>query len=168
MNFELSEEQRAVRDVARKFARERVAPLARELDRTHRYPEASLREMGELGLRGVNVPEVYGGAGAGAVAYAAAVMELAEACCSTSVVMAVTNMVCEQIVAWGTEAQKRRWVPGLTSGEAVAGAFALSEPQCGSDASAMTTAAVRKGERWVIDGSKQWITSGDHAGVFLV
>ncbi|HUB06059.1 MAG TPA: acyl-CoA dehydrogenase family protein [Myxococcales bacterium] len=168
MRFELSEEQAAVRDLARKFAQEKVAPAARERDRTHRYPAAELHAMGELGLLGVNVPEAYGGAAAGAVAYAAAVMELAEACCSTSVVMAVTNMVCEQIVAWGTEAQRRQWVPKLTSGAAVAGAFALSEPQCGSDASAMTTTAVRTGDRFTISGAKQWITSGDHAGVFLV
>ncbi|MHB8419616.1 MAG: acyl-CoA dehydrogenase family protein [Myxococcales bacterium] len=168
MRFELSEGQQAVRDLARRFVREKVAPLARELDQRHRYPETSLREMGQLGLLAVNVPETYGGAAAGAVAYAAAVMELAEACCSTSVVMAVTNMVCEQIVAWGTEAQKHAFVPKLASGEAVAGAFALSEPHCGSDAAALTTSAVRRGDRFVLNGAKQWITSGDHAGVFLI
>ena len=102
------------------------------------------------------------------MAYAAAMMEIAEACCSTSVAMAVTNMVGEQIVAWGTEAQKQAWVPRLTSGEAVAGAFALSEPHCGSDAAALTTSATRKGDRWVLNGAKQWITTGDHAGVLLV
>ncbi len=168
MRFHLTDEQQAVRDLARKFAQEKVAPAARERDRSHRYPEAELREMGKLGLLGVNVPEAYGGAEAGAVAYAAAVMELAEACCSTSVVMAVTNMVCEQIVAWGSEAQKKHWVPQLTSGGAVAGAFALSEPQCGSDAAAMTATATRRGDAYVLNGTKQWITSGDHAGVFLV
>ncbi len=168
MRVELSEEQRAVRDVARRFAQEKVAPRAREVDRDHLYPEAALREMGKLGLLGVNVPEQYGGAQAGAVAYAAAVMELAEACCSTSVVMAVTNMVCEQLVAWGSEPLKQKYVPRLTSGEAVAGAFALSEPQCGSDASAMTATAVKRGGVYVIDGAKQWITRGDHAGVLLV
>ncbi len=168
MDFALTEEQRAVRDVARRIARERIAPRARDLDRSHTYPSEALRELAELGLLGVNVPEAYGGSGAGAVAYAAAIMEIAEACCATSVVTAVTNMVAEQIVAWGTEAQRKAWVPRLTSGAAVAGAFALSEPQCGSDAAALSTTAVRRGDRWVIDGAKQWITSGDHAGVVLV
>ncbi len=168
MNFSLTEDQLAVRDLARKLAREVLAPRARELDRRHEYPSGALGELAGLGLLGVNVPEEYGGAAAGAVAYAAAIMEIAEACASTSVVTAVTNMVAEQIVAFGTEEQKRRFVPLLTSGEAVAGAFALSEPHCGSDAAALTTTARREGGAFILDGEKQWITSGDHAGVLLV
>lgn len=168
MEFKLDEAQQAVRDTARKYAQSTLAPLAREIDRSHTYPTKALKELAALGLLGVNVAETYGGSEAGTVAYAAAVMEIAEACCSTSVVMAVTNMVCEQIVAWGTEAQKLAWVPRLTSGQAVAGAFALSEPHCGSDAAALTTTATRKGDRWVLNGAKQWITSGEHAGVLLV
>jgi alkylation response protein AidB-like acyl-CoA dehydrogenase len=168
VELQLDEAQQAVRDTARKYAQSTLAPLAREVDRNHIYPTKALKELAALGLLGVNVPESYGGSEAGAVAYAATVMELAEVCCSTSVVMAVTNMVCEQIVAWGTEAQKNEWVPRLTSGQAVAGAFALSEPHCGSDAAALTTTATRKGDRWVLNGAKQWITSGEHAGVLLV
>ena len=124
--------------------------------------------MADLGLLGVNVPGEYGGAEAGATAYALAMMEIAEACASTAVAMAVTNMCAELIVAFGTEAQKRRHVTRLTSGEAVAGAFALSEPQAGSDASALETRAERRGDGWVLDGAKQWITSGDRAGVLVV
>ncbi len=168
MDFSLDETQTAVRDAARRLAREKLVPRAKELDRTGGFPEESLRELGALGLLGVAVPEPLGGAGAGAVAYAAALMEVAEACASTSVAMAVTNMVAEQIVRFGTDAQKERFVRPLVSGAAVAGAFALSEPHCGSDAAALRTTAVRRGDRFVLNGSKQWITSGDRAGVIIV
>jgi len=168
MRLELSETQALVRNTARTFARERVAPGARERDRTEAFPTELLREMAELGLLGVNVPAAYGGSEAGATAYALAMMEIAEACASTAVTMAVTNMCAELITAFGTEAQKRRSVTRLTSGEAVAGAFALSEAQAGSDASALETRAERQGDGWVLNGSKQWITSGDRAGVMVV
>jgi alkylation response protein AidB-like acyl-CoA dehydrogenase len=102
------------------------------------------------------------------VAYAAAVAEVAEACASTSVAMAVTNMVAEQIVTFGDESQRKRFVPSLTSGEATCGAFALSEVHCGSDAAALKTRATRDGNHYVLEGSKQWITSGDRAGVVLL
>ena len=168
MRLEPSETQALVRNTARSFARERVAPGARERDRTGQFPGELLREMAELGLLGVNVPVAYGGAEAGAIAYALAMMEIAEACASTAVAMAVTNMCAELITAFGTEEQKRRHVTRLTSGQAVAGAFALSEPQAGSDASALETRARRTADGWVLDGSKQWITSGDRAGVMVV
>ncbi len=168
MELHLTEAQALVRNTARSFARERVAPGARERDRTEAFPAELLREMAELGLLGVNVPAAYGGAEAGAVAYALAMMEIAEACASTAVAMAVTNMCAELITAFGTEAQRTRYVTRLTSGEAVAGAFALSEPQAGSDASALETRAERGRGGWVLNGSKQWITSGDRAGVMVV
>jgi alkylation response protein AidB-like acyl-CoA dehydrogenase len=168
MELHLTETQALVRNTARSFARERVAPGARERDRKESFPVELLREMAELGLLGVNVPAAYGGAEAGATAYALAMMEIAEACASTAVAMAVTNMCAELITAFGTEAQKRRHVARLTSGEAVAGAFALSEPQAGSDASALETRGERRGDGWVLNGSKQWITSGDRAGVMVV
>ena len=168
MRLELSETQTLVRNTARTFARERVAPGARERDRNEQFPTELLSEMAELGLLGVNVPSEYGGAEAGAISYALAMMEIAEACASTAVAMAVTNMCAELITAFGTEEQKRRHVTRLTSGQAVAGAFALSEPQAGSDASALETRARRTADGWVLDGSKQWITSGDRAGVMVV
>lgn len=168
MDFELSETQKLIRDTARTFAKNVVAPKARETDRTERFPADTYRQMGELGLLGVNVPTEYGGAGAGVVSYALAVMEISAACCSTSVGMCVTNMCAELITQFGTEAQRQRYVTKLVSGEALAGAFALSEPHAGSDPGAGRTTAVKKGDRWVLNGTKQWITSGAYAGVIVV
>jgi alkylation response protein AidB-like acyl-CoA dehydrogenase len=168
MQLELTETQALIRNTARTFARERVAPGARERDRTETFPRDLLLEMAELGLLGINVPADLGGAEAGAVSYALAMMEVAEACASTAVAMAVTNMCAELITAFGTEAQKRRHVTRLTSGEAVVGAFALSEPQAGSDASALEARAERRGSGWVLNGTKQWTTSGAFAGVLVV
>ena len=168
MNFDLSETQTLIRDTARKFAREVVAPRARQVDREEIFPTEVFRQMGELGLLGVNVPSEYGGSEAGVVSYSLAVMEIAAACASTSVGMCVTNMCAELICQFGTDAQKQRFVPKLVSGESIAGAFALSEAHAGSDPGAGTTTAVKKGDRWVINGSKQWITSGAYAGVMVV
>jgi alkylation response protein AidB-like acyl-CoA dehydrogenase len=168
VDLELSETQRLIRDTARTFAREVVAPRARDTDRLERFPEDVYRQMGDLGLLGVNVPPEYGGAGAGVVAYALAMMEISAACASTSVGMAVTNMCAELITQFGTEAQKQKYVPALVSGRAVAGAFALSEPHAGSDPGAGRTTAVKQGAGWVLNGTKQWITSGQYAGVIVV
>jgi acyl-CoA dehydrogenase len=168
MDLELNDTQRLVRQTARTFAQDRVLPGARERDRQEIFPADLLTEMAGLGLMGVNVPASYGGAEAGAVSYALAMMEMASACASTAVAMAVTNMCAELICAFGTEEQKRIHVTRLVSGQAVAGAFALSEPQCGSDASGLQSTAVRRGESWVLNGAKQWITSGAYAGVLVV
>jgi alkylation response protein AidB-like acyl-CoA dehydrogenase len=168
LDLELNETQLLVQRTARTFAQERVLPGARERDRKELFPADLLKEMAGLGLMGVNIPGTYGGAEAGAVAYALAMMEMSAACASTAVAMAVTNMCAELICAFGTEEQRRTHVARLVSGDAVAGAFALSEPQCGSDAAGLTTTAVRKGEGWVLNGAKQWITSGAYAGVMVV
>jgi len=168
VDFELSETQLLIRDTARAFARDVVAPQARDTDRLERFPAETYQQMGELGLLGVNVPASYGGAEAGVISYALAMMEISRACCSTSVGMAVTNMCAELITQFGTEAQKQKHVTRLVSGAAVAGAFALSEPHAGSDPGAGKTTAVKKGDRWILNGSKQWITSGAHAGVIVV
>ena len=168
MDFEPNEPQAAIAALARGFAERRVAPAARENDRMARFPADLVRELGQLGLLGVNVPEEYGGAAAGPVAYVLALMEIAAADCSLAVTMAVTNMVNETIARFGTEEQKRRHCPRLATSEYLAGSFALSEPQAGSDAVGMTTRAQKRGDRWVISGAKQWITSGDQAGVIVV
>jgi alkylation response protein AidB-like acyl-CoA dehydrogenase len=168
VDFEPGEAQAEVQRTARRFAQERVAPAARENDRRARFPEELLREAGALGLLAVNVPAEYGGSEAGAVATALAMAELAAADCSVSVTVGVTNMVAETIARFGSEAQKRRHLPRLATGEALAGAFALSEPQAGSDPAALATRAERRGDRWVLSGAKQWITSGDRAGVLVV
>jgi alkylation response protein AidB-like acyl-CoA dehydrogenase len=168
LNLDLTESQKEIRELAARFARDRILPGARDRDREERFPVELLREMAALGLMGINVPAEYGGASAGAVAYALAMMEVSAACASTSVAMAVTNMCAELICNFGSSAQKRKYVTRLVSGEALAGAFALSEPHCGSDAAALTTRATRRGRAWVLDGSKQWITSGAYAGVLVV
>ena len=168
MNLELSETQTLIRDTARKFARERVAPQAARFDREEHFSPELYRELASLGLMGVNIPAKYGGAEAGVLSYSLAMMEMAAACASTSVTMAVTNMCAELIHTYGNDAQREKFVTRLTSGDALAGSFALSESHAGSDPRAMRTTAVRRGDTWVLNGSKQWITSGAYAGVMVV
>ena len=168
LDFELSDEQKLVRDTARDFAVRELVPKAAARDRSGAFPVEELRALARLGLLGVNLPEALGGAAAGVVSYSLAMTEIARADASVSVAMAVTNMVGEVIVQFGTEAQRRAHVPALTSGAALVGAFGLSEPQAGSDPSAMTTTARRTASGWRLDGNKQWITSGDRAGIFVI
>jgi alkylation response protein AidB-like acyl-CoA dehydrogenase len=168
MDFELTETQRLVQQTARDYAQKTIAPQASAIDREERFPREILRQLADLGLMGVNVPAALGGAEAGVVSYALAMIEVARACASTAVTMAVTNMVGEVIAKFGTKAQAERYCPKLASGEYAAGAFALSEPGAGSDPGSMRTTAKKVGDRWVIDGQKMWITSGAHAGVFVV
>jgi alkylation response protein AidB-like acyl-CoA dehydrogenase len=166
--FEPNETQRMVQQAARSYAQKTLAPIAGALDREGRFPREQLRELAELGLMGVNVPEELGGAAAGAVSYVLAMMEISQACASTAVAMAVTNMVAETIVRFGSQEQQRRYVPEITSGRFAAASYALSEPHSGSDAAGLKTSARRDGGGWVLNGSKQWITSGDQAGVIVV
>jgi alkylation response protein AidB-like acyl-CoA dehydrogenase len=168
MQLEPTEAQSLVQKTARQYAECVVRPLAAELDRTGRFPQASLQGLAELGLLGVNVQSRWGGAEAGVVSYALAMIEIARACASTAVAMAVTNMVAEVIQTFGDEAQRDEHLPKLTSGAHVCGAFALSEPAVGSDPAGMSTTARRDGDGWVLNGQKQWITSGAHAGVMVV
>jgi len=168
VTFEPDDLQRAVEETARRFARERVAPVAARNDRERRFPADLVRGLGELGLLTVNVPATYGGSEAGPVAYALAVMEIARADCALAVTMSVTNMVAEIIARHGSEEARRRHLPRLASGEWLAGAFGLSEPHSGSDAGALRTRAERRADRWVLTGEKQWITSGDVAGAIVV
>ncbi len=167
MDFELDETQRLVRDTARDYATKTLAPLARKIEAEECVPPEVLRALGGLGLLAVNVPEALGGAEAGVVAYSVAMSEIAKACSSTAVTMAVTNMVNEVIATFGNDAQKQRYCPWLASGETL-GAFALSEADAGSDPGAMRTTARRDGDDWIVDGGKQWITSGAWAGVFVL
>ena len=168
MDITLDETQAFVQKTARDYATRVIMPEAAAIDREERFPRAILKGLAELGLMAVGVPEALGGAGAGTVAYALAMQEVARACASTAVTMAVTNMVGEVIAAFGSDEQKKAYNPTLASGEYAAGSFALSEPGAGSDAGGMSTAATRDGDFWVINGQKQWITSGAHAGVLVV
>ncbi len=168
MDLTLSDIQTEIRKVARDYATRVIAPQARAIDEKEMFPKEILKGLGELGLLAVNVPEELGGSGAGVVSYGLAMQEIAAACASTAVTMAVTNMVGEVIATFGTEEQRTKYCPKLASAEYLAGAFALSEAGAGSDPGAMRTTARDDGDSWVIDGDKQWITSGAHAGVFVV
>lgn len=164
----LTEEQAMIRDMARQFARERLAPGAAERDRESRFPAAELREMGELGLLGMVVPEEWGGAGADAIAYALAIEEIAAGDGAISTIMSVHNSVgCAPILKFGNEEQKQHYLRDMATGRML-GAFCLTEPQAGSDASALKTRAVADGDHYVLNGAKQFITNGQNAGVALV
>ncbi len=164
----LTEAQSMVRDVARHFARERLAPGAAERDHTATPPLGLLREMGDLGLMGMCVPEDSGGAGADFVSYVLAIEEVAAADGAISTIMSVNNSpVCAAVQRYGTVAQKERFLGPLARGEQI-GAFALTEPQAGSDASSIETRAVRDGDVYRLNGTKQFITSGSIASIALV
>jgi alkylation response protein AidB-like acyl-CoA dehydrogenase len=165
--FWLSEDERQTRELARTLARERVAPLAAQVDEGEIYPAESLRHLGQAGLMGLYVPEAYGGAGLGALAFCLAVEEIAWACASTAVVFLVQYAAGYPIVSHGTQAQKQRYLPRLAAGEITA-ALSISEPGAGSDAASMTTTAVRRGDRYLLNGTKMWVTNGSEAGVITL
>jgi alkylation response protein AidB-like acyl-CoA dehydrogenase len=161
-------EQDMVRDMARRFAAERLAPFSAEWDRTGEFPRDRIAEMGALGLMGMLVPEAYDGAASDHVSYVLALEEIAAGSGAMSTVMSVHNSVgCAPILRFGTEEQKQRFLRLMARGEWL-GAFALTEPQAGSDASALKTRARRGGKGWVLDGTKQFITSGRSADVAIV
>ena len=164
----LNDTQEQIREAARQFAQERLAPGAAIRDREHAFPRAELTEMGELGFLGMLVPEEWGGSDLGMVAYALALEEIAagDGACST-IVSVHSSVGCVPILRFGTEEQKQRFLPKMASGEWIGG-FALTESQAGSDASALKTRARRDGDHYVIDGSKQFITSGKNGSVVIV
>lgn len=164
----LDETHEQIRDAARDFAQERLLPGAAERDEQARFPRDELREMGELGFLGMLVPEEYGGSDLGMVSYALALEEIAagDGPCST-IVSVHSSVGCMPIVKFGTEAQKQKYLPKLASGEWIGG-FALTEPSTGSDAAAIRTRAVRDGDHYVINGAKQFITSGKNGHVIIV
>jgi len=164
----LTAEQEQIREAARAFAQGTLAPGAARRDAEHAFPREELREMGALGFLGMLVPESYGGSDTGMVAYALALEEIAagDGACST-IVSVHSSVGCAPILRFGTEEQKRRFVPPMASGEWIGG-FALTEPQAGSDASALRTRARREGDHYVIDGTKQFITSGKNGQVVIV
>lgn len=168
IDFSPTDAQRLIQDSARRFVSARVAPLAAQAEREERLDPRMLQGLADLGLLGVNVATELGGAAAGVVAYALAIAEVARGCASTAVTLSVSNMVAEVIATFGTTDQQQRYVPQLCSGALIAGSFALSEPDAGSDPGAMTTTATRDGADYVIQGQKQWISSGDMAGVLIV
>ena len=164
----LDAEHEMIRDTMRAFAQERLAPFAARWDREHTFPREALRELGELGAMGVTVPVEWGGAGLDYLSLVLAIEEIAAGDGATSTVVSVQNsLVCGITLAYGSDRQKREWLPRLARGEAL-GCFCLTEPHVGSDAAAIRTTAVREGDSWVIDGVKQFITTGKNADVALV
>jgi alkylation response protein AidB-like acyl-CoA dehydrogenase len=154
--------------LARRLAADVLGPRAADLDRRGGFPAETLLALSKSGLMGVNIPRELGGLAAGAVAYSLAVTALAQACAATTVAMCVNNMVGEVVTMFGTPEQRTMHVPKLCNGEHVVGAFALSEAGAGSDPAGMRTRARKTDRGWVIEGSKLWITSGSHAGLFVV
>ncbi len=165
--FWLSDDERQVRDLARALARARIAPLAAQVDETEAYPAEQLALLAGQGMMGLYIPEAYGGAGLGALAFCLAVEEVARACASTAVTYLVQYAAGYPIVSHGTEEQKRRYLPRLAAGD-ITTALSISEPGAGSDAAGMTTTAVRKGDRYLLNGTKMWVTNGSRAGVITL
>ncbi|MFF7716526.1 acyl-CoA dehydrogenase family protein [Streptomyces sp. NPDC007988] len=168
MNLELSEEQRAVRRLARDFVEREVAPYAAEWDRTENVDRAIVKKLGSVGFLGLTIDEEYGGSGGDHLAYCLVTEELGRGDSSVRGIVSVSlGLVAKTIAAWGGEEQKRRWLPRLTTGEAL-GCFGLTEPGTGSDAGSLTTRAVRDGDTYVVNGSKMFITNGTWADVVLL
>jgi butyryl-CoA dehydrogenase len=168
MDFGLSEDQREIQALAREVAKEKIEPHAAEWDREHRFPRELFTELAELGLMGVCIPEAYGGAGADFLSYVLVLEELSRADAGVGVTVAVhTSAVTLPLLTFGTDEQRSRFVPPLARGETL-GAFALTEPEAGSDAASLRTSARAEADGWRISGSKQWITNGSHAGTFLL
>ncbi len=170
MNFELTEEQKIIQATAREFAEKELAPAAADLDRggDRKIFLGNLAKLAELGFMGLGIKADYGGAEAGSVALSLAITEIARACASTAVTLAVNNLVAEIIQAAGSEDQKKKYLRDICSGAYPAASLALTEPCAGSDSAAVAVTAVRDGEEWVLNGSKIFITSAPYAGVFAV
>jgi alkylation response protein AidB-like acyl-CoA dehydrogenase len=161
MDFQLTEEQQMVRDMARKFAEAEIKPKAAELDEKHEHPAEIVRQLGELKMFGITVPEEYGGGGMDNVSYALALMEVSKGCASTGAIMSVNNsLYCFPVMTYGTHEQKMKYLYPCASGEKI-GCYGLTEANAGSDPASMRTTAVRDGDEWVINGEKKFITNGN-------
>jgi len=168
MSYRLNAEQIMIQSMVREFARKELTPTAAERDKTKEFPAQSLKKMGDLGLLGMTVASEYGGEGADTISYVLALAEIAYACASTAVVMSVhDSIVCESIGRYGDEQQKKKWLRPMARGKMI-GAFALTEPHAGSDPVRQSTAAVRDGDVYVINGTKRFTTSGKNSGLVVV
>ncbi len=168
MDFELTDLQRETQRLTREFAARELIPAARKLDEEHRFPTETVKKMAELSLLGVAVPDEWGGAGLDNVSYALAIEELSRGDASVGVIASVNNsLYCDPLLKFGDEAQKREWLVPFARGEKL-GCFGLTEPEAGSDAAAQKTTAVRKGDSYVINGSKNWITNGPMADAIVL
>jgi alkylation response protein AidB-like acyl-CoA dehydrogenase len=166
-DFYLTDEQRMIRDLARKVARERIAPHAADVDERERYPDEAMRAIVDAGLFGIWVPEEYGGSAMGSLALSLVSEEIAWACASSATQYLDQPLGGLPILRHGNDEQKKRYLPRLATGELLS-AYSLSEPEAGSDAASLKTTAIRRGDHYVLNGSKQWCTNGDHADVVCV
>ncbi len=168
MDFNLTEEHIMIRDAARDFAQNELLPGVIERDEKQEFPAAQIKKMGELGFLGMMVDPKYGGGGMDAISYVLAMEEISKIDASASVVMSVNNsLVCWGLETFGTEAQKEKYLTKLATGEII-GAFCLSEPEAGSDATSQKTTAIDKGDHYILNGTKNWITNGNNASVYIV
>jgi alkylation response protein AidB-like acyl-CoA dehydrogenase len=168
MDLELSEDLVALQDVARRFAADNIAPFARQWDREADIPRELISKLAEVGFLGIFIPTEYGGAGLGDLAAAVIMEEIARHCGATALLLDAHGALCvAHLIIAANEEQRKKYFPPLASGEYL-GAWALSEPGCGSDAAALTTKAELDGDTWVLNGAKQWITNGHYAGVYVV
>lgn len=168
MDFELTEEQLMVKDMARRFAETEIKPVAAELDKNHEHPAEIVKKMGELKMMGIAVPEEYGGGGMDNVSYALALIEISKACAGTGAIMSVNNsLYCYPVMAYGTHEQKMKYLSPVAGGEKT-GCYALTEAGAGSDPSALLTSAVQDGDEWIINGEKKFITSGNVASYAVI
>ena len=168
MNFELTEEQIAVRDAARDFAQNILKSGVIERDREQKFPTEEIKQLGELGFMGIMVNPKYGGSGMDTISYVLAIEEISKIDASASVVMSVNNsLVCYGIEEYGTEEQKEKFLTPLASGQKI-GAFCLSEPEAGSDATSQRTTAIDMGDHYLVNGTKNWITNGGSASTYIV
>jgi alkylation response protein AidB-like acyl-CoA dehydrogenase len=168
MNFELTDEHKMIRDAARDFAQTELLPGVIERDENQTFPAEQIKKLGELGFLGMMVEPKYGGAGMDAISYVLAMEEISKIDASASVVMSVNNsLVCWGLETFGTEEQKQKYLVPLAKGEII-GAFCLSEPEAGSDATSQSTTAIDKGDHYLLNGTKNWITNGSTASVYLV
>jgi butyryl-CoA dehydrogenase len=168
MQLELNEQQKMIQKTVREFAEKEIAPVAAEMDEKAEYPTKILEKMSKLGLLGIIIPQEYGGAGLDTISYATIIEEISRKCASTGVITSVHNsLVAWPIIKYGNEEQKKKYLPILARGDKI-GAFAGTEPNAGSDLGAMQTTAVLKGDKYIINGDKTFITSGPKAGVIIV
>jgi alkylation response protein AidB-like acyl-CoA dehydrogenase len=168
MDFTLTEEHKMIRDAARDFAQTELLPAVIERDETQTFPSEQIKKLGELGFLGMMVDPKYGGAGMDTISYVLAMEEISKVDASTSVIMSVNNsLVCWGLETFGTEEQKQKYLVPLAKGDII-GAFCLSEPEAGSDATSQSTTAIDKGDHYLLNGTKNWITNGSTASVYLV
>ncbi|MFO7678126.1 MAG: acyl-CoA dehydrogenase [Thermoplasmatota archaeon] len=168
MQLELNEQQKMIKNMIKEFAEKEIAPIAEELDKKEQYPTTTLQKMAKLGILGTIIPTEYGGAGLDTITYATVIEEISKKCASTGVVTSVHNsLAAGPIMNYGTDAQKNKYLPILARGEKI-GAFAATEPNAGSDLGSMKTSAELKGDTYIINGDKTFITSGSEAGIIII